>query len=192
VRAHRPYPLDVLAQGGPPHLHLDGPEAAAQVLVGLPEQRVERELQVDPARVAGHARAEAAEQPPERRSLPPRPQVPQRDVHRRDREGLGAAPPAVVERPPHRLPERLDVLGLAADEPRGQIAREQRVHRGAAGTHGVRVAHALRAVGVAQADGHQLEALDDPVGGVGERHRQRDAVVVGRELADLHGLTSMS
>ena len=115
---HRPHALDVLAQRRAPHLHLDGAKAAREVVVGLAQQRVQREVEVDAARVAGHARVEAAEHAPERRAVTPRPQVPQRDVDGRDRQRLGAAAPAVVQRPPHRLPERLDALGVAAGEQR--------------------------------------------------------------------------
>ena len=189
MRAHGPDPLDVFPKRGPAHLHLDGPEPAGQVVLGLAQQRVERQLEIDAAGVARHARIEPAEHAPERRALTPRAQIPQRYVHRRDGERLGPAPAAVVQRPPHELPERLDVLGLAAGEPRGQIARQQRPHRSAAGAHRVGVAHALDAVGVAHARGEQLEVLDDPVGRVGERHRQRDAIVIGLEVSDLHVVT---
>jgi hypothetical protein len=189
MRAHGTDPLDVLPKRGPAHLHLDGPEPAGQVVVGLAQQAVERQLEIDAAGIAGHARIESPQDAPERCPLPPRAQIPQRDIHRRDGESLGPAAAAVVQRPPHELPERLDVLGLAAGEPRGQIARQQRPYRGAAGAHRVGVAHALGAVGVAHARGDQLEALDDPVGRVGERDRQRDAIVIGLEVSDLHVVT---
>jgi hypothetical protein len=91
-----------------------------------------------------------------------------------------------VQRPPHRLPDLLDAVGVAAGEQRRQVASDQRVHGGAAGAHGVRVPDALAAVGVAHADGDQLEAADGAVRAVGQRHRQRDTIVIGFQITDRH------
>src|SRR6185503_4005795 len=99
---------------------------------------------------------------------------------------LGAAPATVVQRPPHRLPELFDATGVAAVEQGSQVAREQRVDGGAAGPDRVRVAHALGPLAVAHADAHELETTDGAVRAVGQRHRQRDAVVIGADLADRH------
>ncbi len=74
----------------------------------------------------------------------------------------------------------------ASVKARGQIVDQHRVHRGPGGSHRVGVADTLGAVGVAQAHRDQVETLYNAVGAVGERHRQRDAVVIGQELADAH------
>ena len=128
-------------------LHLDRAKAAGQVVVGLAQQGVERELEVDAARVAGHARVEAAQQ----RARAARPAA--------ARAGpTGRCPPRTSRGPGHRrgrrsgapttwlLPQFLDALGIATGQARRQIAREDRVHRGAAGAHRVGVADALGAV----------------------------------------------
>ena len=96
----------------------------------------------------------------------------------------GAAASAVVERPPHRLPEGLDALGVAAGQQRRQVTHQQRVDRGAAGADRVGVAHALGSVGIAHARGDQIEGADRPVRAVGQRDGQRDAVVVGLEVCN--------
>jgi hypothetical protein len=188
VRAHRAHALDVLAQRGPADLHLDRAKAALLVLIRLPQQRRQREVEVDAAGVARHARVEAAEHAPERRPLAPRAQVPQRDVDGRHRQYLGSAPAAVVERPPHRLPDVLDALGLVPGEQRRQLPRQQRQDRGATGAHGVGIAGALGAVGVADAGGDQLETADGAVRAVRERQRERDPIVIGPQLADQHAV----
>src|SRR2546429_4543877 len=48
------------------------------------------------------------------------------------------------------------------------------------------ISDALRALGVSQADGDNLEAPDRPVRAVRQRHGQRDVVAVGLDLADQH------
>src|SRR5262249_49701578 len=83
-------------------------DAPVPIVAGVTEQRRQRELEVDAARIAGHAGVMAAEQPPERRPLPASLQIPQRDVDRGDRQRRVAAPAAVMKRPPHRVPELLD------------------------------------------------------------------------------------
>jgi len=186
MRAHGPHALDVVPQRRPSHLHLDGAKAAPEVVVRLLHERVEREIEIDAARVARHARIVAAEQPPQRRALPPRAQIPQRDVHCGDGKRGEAAPAAVVERPPHRLPQLLDALRLAAAQTRREIARDQRVHGRAAAADRVRVPDALGALRVAHASGDELEALDGAVGAVRKRRRQRNDVVVRANLADEH------
>ena len=137
------------ARRGRPTFILMARKPRARLLVGLAQQRVEREVEVDAAGVARHARVEAAEQPPQRRAMAPRPQVPQRDVHGGDREHRRAAAPAVVERPPHRLPHLLDALGVAPRQERRQIPRDQRVDGGAAVRPRCRCSRRPLAVGVA-------------------------------------------
>ena len=60
------HPLDVLGELGPADLHLDGAEALGEIAVGLAQELVERQVEVDAAGVAGHLRVVAAEQAPER------------------------------------------------------------------------------------------------------------------------------
>ena len=121
--AHGADPLDVLAKPRAAHLHLDRPEALGEVLLGLAEEPIQREQEVDPARVRLDPRMVAAEELPEREPASPGAEVPERDVHRRDREGGEAAPPDVVAAPPHPLPEGLDPLGVLADEQRPRDPR---------------------------------------------------------------------
>jgi hypothetical protein len=127
---------------------------------------------------------EAAEQPPQRGTVPARAEIPQSDVDGGDRERLGAAAAAVVQRPPHRLPQRLDALGVAPDQQGREVPGQERVDGEAARAHRVGVADALAAVGITHARGDELEIPDRPVRAVGQRNGQRDAVVVGLEVAD--------
>ena len=187
MRAHGPYALDVLAQRRSADLQLDRAEAAREVVVGLSQQRVDRQVEIDAAGVARHARIEPTQHAPERAFLATRAQVPQRDIDGRHRQRLGAPAAAVVQRPPHGLPDLLDTLGVASHEQRCEIARDQRVHRGAARADRIRVAHALGAVVVVEPNGDELEAADGAVRAVGERGGQRDQIVVGPHVADAHG-----
>ncbi len=52
--AHRADPLDVLGQTLAADLHLDRPETLGEVVLGLAEQLIERELQIDAAGIGGH------------------------------------------------------------------------------------------------------------------------------------------
>src|SRR6059036_2025139 len=103
MRAHGPYALDVLAQRRSADLQLDRAEAAREVVVGLSQQRVDRQVEIDAAGVARHARIEPTQHAPERAFLATRAQVPQRDIDGRHRQRLGAPAAAVVQRPPHGL-----------------------------------------------------------------------------------------
>ena len=179
MRAHRSHACHVLRQTRATDLHLDGAEALGEVVVGLPQQRIEREVEVDAAGVTRHRRIEAAEQPPQRRVEAPRLQVPQRDVACRYRQAHRTAAAAEMQVPPHLLPQRLDLFGVGAEQHRTQALIDQRVHRGTAGAHGVGVADTLGAVGVAQAHRDQLEMRDGAVGGVRQRDRQSDAIEAG-------------
>ena len=80
----------------------------------------------------------------------------------------------------------------SASRPASSGARsrgQERVDREAARADRVRVADALGPVAVAHARGDQLEVADRPVGAVGERDGQRDAVVIGLDLLDgRHGV----
>ena len=63
---HRADALDVLAEAWAAHLHLDRAEASAEVLLGLAEEPIERELEVDAAGVGLDPRMVAPEELPER------------------------------------------------------------------------------------------------------------------------------
>ena len=93
-------------------------------------------------------RIEAAQRAPEGYPLAPRAEIPKRDVDGRNREHLRAAATAVVERPPHGLPDLLDALGLAAGQQRSQVARDESVHGRASRPDRVGVADPHRTVGV--------------------------------------------
>ena len=81
--SHRRDPRDVGFEIGPAGLHLDGAKAFGEIAVGLLEQRLDGEVEVDAAGIAGDARVEAAEQLVQRQFRAPRLQIPQRDVERR-------------------------------------------------------------------------------------------------------------
>ena len=185
VLPHLAHALDVLGELVAADLHLDRAEALRPEVVGLAEQPVERELEVDPAGVARHARIEAAEHPPQRLAGALGREVPERDVDRRDRQHHRPAAAAVVERPPHLLPQRLDPAGVLALEQRREVALDEDVDRGAAGADGVGVAEPLGAVRVAHAHRDELEVGHLAVRAVREHHRQRHPVAAALDGGDL-------
>ena len=185
--AHGPHTLHVLTEPRPPDLHLDGAKAPRQIVVGLAEERVERQIEVDAARIARHPRIVTAEQPPERRCAAARLHVPQGDVHGRDRHRREATAPAVVQGPPHALPEPLDASGVGTEEHGPQVVVDERGDGGAARSDGIGVAHALGAVAAPEPDGDQLEARHGPVRAVGQDGGERNRVVVGLYRRDGHG-----
>ena len=96
----------VLRELRPADLHLDGAKATAEIAVGLGQEGVEREVEIDAAGIAGDARVVAAEQLPQGQAGAPGLQVPERHVEGREGEDVGHRP-AIVQRPPELLPERL-------------------------------------------------------------------------------------
>ena len=182
--AHGLHARHVLRQLRAAHFHLDGAEPLLQVVVGLCQQLVQREIQVDAAGVAGHLRVVAAQQGPQRDAEAARLQIPQRDVDSGDGHRRRAATATVVQRPPHLLPQRFDEVRPLAGEPRREIPLHRRVDGRTVGADGEGVARAFRAVLVADAHRHQLEMRHLPVGAVGQRHRQVDQVVVGLDVRD--------
>jgi hypothetical protein len=64
IRAHRPHAFHVFRQARTADLHLDRAEALGEVVVGLPQQCIQRKLEVDAASVARHRRVEPGEQAP--------------------------------------------------------------------------------------------------------------------------------
>ena len=81
-----------------------------------------------------------------------------------------------VTPPPHGLPERLDPVGVPADDHGGEIVADQRQHRGTAGVHRVGVAEPGRAVGIRDGDGGKPGMRDRVVRAVRERHGQGNPV----------------
>ena len=122
VAAHGGHPLHVLGERGPADLHLDGAKAAREIGIGLPQQRIQRELQVDAAGVAGHLRIVAAQQAPQGRAGALRLQVPERHVDGGDRQHGRTAAAAIVQRPPQLLPQLLDPVGVLAGQDLGHLA----------------------------------------------------------------------
>src|SRR5437016_9181029 len=80
VLAHGADALDVFGQVLAADLHFDGAKSLAEIVVGLAEQIVERQVEIDAAGIAGYARIIAAEELPERQVGAPRLEVPERHV----------------------------------------------------------------------------------------------------------------
>ena len=81
-----------------------------------------------------------------------------------------------MERPPRLLPERFDGIGFGAGEDFGHFAGEHGIDRRAVAPDGERIADALGAVGIAQAQRIELEGAHLAMGAVGENLGQRDAI----------------
>ena len=189
--AHRRYPLQVLAQGVAPHLHLDRAMALVERAAGLLQQLLQRQQQIDPPQVGRHRlRLGRAEQPPQR-LLPRQPaQIPQRNVDRGDGERGEAAAPHVVGALPHVAPQRRYVIAVGAAQQRRQVLFDQRFNRRAAGMHGVGVAESgMPALGRHQRQ-HQVVVIVPPVGRVGERRGEWNPVPGGDQVVDLHRRSS--
>ena len=97
--------------------------------MGLLAERVEREVEVDAARVGRHLAPMPAEQAPERLAVTASLEVPQGDVDCGDGERGRAAAPAEVGVPPHSFPQPVDVPGVLAGEQRGEVVFDQGVDR---------------------------------------------------------------
>ena len=143
-----------------------------------------RQIEIDAAGIAGHAGIEAAEQTPQRQTGAPRLQVPQRDVERRQRQHGRPAAPAIMQPPPDMMPDRLDVVGLAALDQLGDLAPQDVGDRAAVAADRVGVADAFGAIGIADAAGDELERRDLAMRAVGERDRQRDPIEPGLDRFD--------
>ena len=96
-----------------------------------------------------------------------------------------------MQLPPHFLPEGFDPGGIGAFQDAAETLVDQGVNGDAAGARGVGVADAFGAVGVAEADGHELEMRHESVGGIGQRHREFDAVEAGFDGGDGHGASPL-
>src|SRR5215831_10373776 len=59
--SHRLHTCDIGCEIRSAHLHLDGAKALGEVPVSLLQQSLDREIEVDPAGIAGHAGIEASE-----------------------------------------------------------------------------------------------------------------------------------
>jgi hypothetical protein len=173
--SHRLDAGDVSAEIGPPDLHLDGAKSLAQIVVGLLQQRLDREVEIDAAGVAGHAGIEAAEQAPQRQFCALGFQVPQRDVERGQCQHHRSAAPAIVQAPPDMMPDCFGVVGLAALNQCAHFAAEDICHRAADAADGVGVSDPFCAVGIADAAGDQLEGRDLAMGAVGQNDGEGNA-----------------
>jgi hypothetical protein len=60
--------LDVLRQPLAADFHLDGAKSLGQIVVGLPQQLVEGEIEIDTAGIARDSRIKSAEKIPERQA----------------------------------------------------------------------------------------------------------------------------
>ena len=144
--AHRLHARDVGCEIRAPHLHLDGAKALGEIVVGLPEQRLDGKIEVDAAGVTGHAGVEAAEQTKQRQTGAARLQVPQGDIERRERQHRRSAAPAIVQAPPDVMPDRLGVVGFPAFDQFRDLAPEDIGDRAAIAADGVGVAGAFSPV----------------------------------------------
>ena len=181
--------LDILRHARAARLHLDSPEAFGEIGVMLLDEIVDGEMKVDAASIAGHGGIMTAEQAPERQVRPARLEIPQRHVEGGLREHARPAAPAIVQTPPHFLPEPLDAVGVVATNDFGNVAGEQPGDGAAIMAGGVGVSDALCAVGIAHAGGDQLEGGHGAVRGVRQRYRQWYAVESGLDLLDgCHGV----
>ncbi len=86
-------------------------------------------------------------------------QVPQRGVDRSKCQAGDRSDRRRVRREKEILPDRLDLRGVAADEPRHQMIAQQRHDRRAPGADRVRIAHAHRSV--VTRDSHERRFLRD-------------------------------
>ena len=60
--------FDVLREPLAADLHLDGAESFGEIILGLPQQLVEGEIEIDTAGVAWHSRIKSAEKIPKRQA----------------------------------------------------------------------------------------------------------------------------
>ena len=169
---------------GPADLHLDRAKALGKIVVGLLQQRVDREIEVDAAGIARHAGIEAAEQPEQRQVRAPRLQVPQRDVERRQRQHHRAAASAIMQAPPHPVPYRLGVVRLEARDKLGDLAPDDVGDCIAVAADRIGVADALRAIGIAHPAGDQLERRHLAMRAVGQGHTEWNAIQPGLDRCD--------
>src|SRR6185437_15037953 len=96
-----------------------------------------------------------------------------------------AAATAIVQAPPHLLPQRFDAIGRLPDQQRSEIAVDLRVDRGAVAADRIGVTHALGTCVVEQARGDELEVRHVPVCAVGQDYGQRDAIQGRLQPGDL-------
>ena len=166
--AHRLHARDVGGKIGAAHLHLDGAKTFCEVVVGLLQQRIDGEIEIDAAGVAGHPRVKTAEQAKQRQIGAARLQVPQRDIERGKREHDRTAAAAVMQAPPDVMPDRFGVIGLAALDQFGNFPPENIGNRAAIAADGIGVADAFGPVGIADTACDELKGRDFAMRAVGE------------------------
>ena len=182
--AHGGEPRDVLGDRRLADLDLGAAESLRLRGERLVDQLLRRSGAASRLRSCTRARAAARRRrtfhsgSPARRHL----QVPQRGVDRGEREAGDRADRRRVRVEEEVLPDRLDLVGIAADQPRREMIAQQRDHRRAAGADRVRVAGALRAVGAGDAHDRRL-LRDERLDRVGAHDLRRQV-----DLQDLDAL----
>ena len=155
-------------------LDLDPAEAEREQLLDVGEQRVLVEEQVDPAAVRGNGVAKAAEQPVEGHAGLLAGEVPQRRVHRGQRE-LREPCAASAQLLAERLPVPADRERILADEHAGAVVVDEGDDRRPADAGRVRDAGADEAA-VRLDVGDDVLDRGDVVGRVLPAHGRRQAV----------------
>ena len=185
--------LAVLVAARLADLDLDAAQALALRDEGTLHEVVDR--QVQPAAlgvVERHITAEAAGEAPQRQSGALRRDIPQGGVdcgegERGDRAGRGGA-----GRGEQAVPDRLDAIGLLADQQVEQVVAQHRQHRAPPCADRVGVAAAVQAVAGVQFDEDRL-LLDEALHGVGALRFDGDIDEEGASIGDRggHGLSDV-
>jgi hypothetical protein len=90
------------------------------------------------------------------------------------------------------MPDRFGIVGLACLDERRHLAAKDVGNRAAVAAHGVGVARALGAVGIAHAAGDQLERGDLAMRAVGQHDGERDAIKTRLDGRDAcHGASTL-
>ena len=176
MAAHRLDACNVGCKIGTADLHLDGAKAFGEIAVGLREQRLHGEIEVDAAGITRHVRVVAAEQTEQRQVGAPRLQIPQRDVECGERQYRRPAATAIMQAPPDVMPDGLGVVGLPAVDQFRDLPPEDVGNRAAIAANGVGIARAFSPIRIANTACHQFEGCDLAMCAVGEGNRQRDPI----------------
>ena len=184
--AHFADPCDVLAKPIAPHLHLNGAKAFVEIILGLVQQLLDGEIEIDAAGIGAHLRVMPTEQAPKGNPGLLCFQIPQGDIHGGDSEDHHAAAAAIMHRPPHILPMLLDAVGLLALQ-QGLVGfANDRLDSRRAGACRIGIADPLQAIDVTDTHRDQIECGHLTVRRIGQRNRQRDAIMAGAKIGNGH------